>query len=193
LWLVKTGAPPNGLPRATLPAVAVLFVVLSVWLFRLDLELRNEVAVNGIVSFELARTGERAGAILGSWDASAREAALLLQGLDYLYLFVYPALFSLLVRRVAVRLGGAWESVGVGVGRGVLLCAPLDAIENQALIAQLREGASDALARRAWLAATPKFALLFLAVGFLLACGGAILARRFGATGDDDRRGGRAV
>ena len=166
-----------------LPAVALLFIALSVWLTRLDMNLRNDVAPNGIVSFELAGTGDAARAILDSWSPAAREAAMLIQGLDYLYLLVYPAFLSLLCRRTGGRLGGAWGSAGRSLGTGVWLCVPFDALENQALIAQLMHGASDTLARRAYLAAVPKFLLFSLAVAFVLAAGTVVLVRR----------GGRAV
>ena len=48
------------LKRYALPVVSLLFIALSIWLLRLDLLLRNDVARNGIVSFELARTGAAA-------------------------------------------------------------------------------------------------------------------------------------
>ena len=191
--MTTTETTPTVPSRFVLPAVAALFVALSVWLFRLDLHLRNDVAVNGIVSFELAANAERAGAIIASWDSRAREAAMLVQGLDYLYLLVYPTLLYLLAGRVGGRLGGAWQPAGTWVARAVLLCAPLDAIENHALIVQMTDGASDRLAHRAWLAAVPKFGLLFLATGFLLAGASVIVARRSRASRIDDRRGGRAV
>ncbi len=169
--------------RLALPAVTVLFIVLSIWLLRLDLLLRNDVAPNGIVSFELAGTGERARAMIDSWSPSAREAVMLIQGLDYLYLLVYPAFLSLLCSKLAGRLGGTWEKLGISLSSGVWLCAPLDAVENQALIAQVMHGASDALAHRAYLAAVPKFFFFTLAVAFVLVAGTVALLRR----------GGRAV
>lgn len=170
-------------PGLTLAAVAALFVALTAWLVDLDGQLRNEVASAGIVSFELAGSAERASAILASWDQGAREAAMLLQGLDYLYLLVYPALLYLLVARVGSRLGGAWEAASAGISRSVLLCCPLDAVENHALIAQLTGGAAESLARRAWLTAAAKFGLLSLAIAFLVAAAATSVLRR----------GGRAV
>ena len=169
--------------RLALPVVTLTFILLSAWLTSLDMHLRNEVTPNGIVSFELAGTAAAAGAILDSWNPKAREAAMLIQGLDYLYLLVYPAFLSLLTWRLGARLGGGWERAGSSIGTGVWLCAPFDAIENQALIAQIMHGASDALARRAYLAAVPKFLLFTVAVVFALAAATAALMRR----------GGRAV
>lgn len=182
-----TSAPQSSelqrLRRFALPAVALLFIALSIWLLRLDVMLRNDVAPNGIVSFELAGTGERAQAMIDSWSPSAREAVMLIQGLDYLYLLVYPAFLSLLCFKLAARIGGAWGRAGASLGSGVWLCAPFDAVENQALIAQVMHGASDELARRAYLAAVPKFLFFTIAVAFVLAAGTVAMFRR----------GGRAV
>lgn len=167
--------------RYALPATTVLFVALAVWLTLLDLPLRNEVAPTGVVAFELARTAERSAAILDSWDQRAKEGALLLHGLDYLFLLVYSAWLFLLSRKVAAALGGRWQPVGNAVAVGALFCAPFDAIENYALIVQLRDGATEALAYRAWLAATPKFVFFTAAVAFVLTGAGALLARRLGS------------
>lgn len=84
----------------------------------------------GIVSFELAGGLERSKAILDSWPEPALSIALLLQGVDYLYLLVYPLWLSLAAVSLASRLNGIWRSFGHGVSWVVLLAAPLDAIEN---------------------------------------------------------------
>lgn len=96
---------------------------------------------------------------------------MLLQGLDFLYLIVYPVWLSLLGLTLSERLGGTWKRIGLWVSSAVILCAPFDAIENHALIEQLMRGPSDALAARAWLCATIKFALFFVAVAFVAAAG----------------------
>lgn len=172
---------PQRLRRLQLIGVTFLFVTLTVWLYQLDKALRTEAAPQGIVSFELARTGEKSGAILASWSPQAREAAMLLQGLDYLYLVVYPVWLSLLGISVSERLGGRWRKIGLWAGTAVLLCAPLDAIENHALIVQIMRGPSDELAARAWLCATMKFTLLFAVWAYLATAGAAALARRLAA------------
>lgn len=170
---------PARLRRLQLIGVTFVFVTLTVWLYQLDRVLRTEAAPNGIVSFELARTGETSRAILDSWNPQAREAAMLLQGLDYLYLVVYPIWLSLLISSPSERLGGTWQRAGLWMSTAVLLCAPLDAIENHALIVQIMRGPSDDLAARAWLCATMKFALLFAGWVYLATAGATVLARRF--------------
>jgi hypothetical protein len=169
------------LRRLQLLAVTFLFVTLTVWLYQLDRALHTEAAPQGIVSFELARTGDKSRAILASWSPQAREAAMLLQGLDYLYLVVYPVWLSLLGLSLSERLGGTWQKIGLWVSMAVLLCAPLDAIENHALIVQIMRGPSDDLAARAWLCATMKFTLLFAVWAYLATAGAAALARRLAA------------
>ena len=84
-------------------------------------------------------------------------------GLDYLYLGVYPAFISLAcvwtARRIARR-------AGIALAWAVLLAAPLDAVENTALVWMLVHGPGDAAAVLAWACALPKFALVFAGLGY---------------------------
>ena len=152
-------------------ALTVLLVCSSLWLFTMDRSLASEEAPRGIVSFELAGDAGRSEAILSSWSGHARALALLIQGADYLYLIVYALWFSLAVQLLAQRLGGAWQKLGLGVSWLVLLAAPLDAVENYALIQQLLYGASAHYAAMAWWCAVPKFVLVGMAAGFLAIAG----------------------
>jgi hypothetical protein len=173
-WVGERAQPPLIL------TLTLLSLGLSLWLGVLGQALESPEAPNGIVSFELARHLDRSAAILVSWSASAREAAMLIQGLDYLYLLVYPAWFSACAARLGARLGGAWQRAGALVAWGVLLAAPLDAVENHALIAQLVDGASEANAQLAFWCALPKFALVGLGALFLFIAGGQWLLLRLG-------------
>ncbi|MDH4017149.1 MAG: hypothetical protein OEV20_07415 [Actinomycetota bacterium] len=153
-------------------ALVVLLVLtfsLSLWLAALGDPLATDAAPSGIVSFELARTAEGARAVLDSWDAEAREAAMLVQGVDFLYLLAYPAFFSLTAIQIGRRLGGRWLTAAVPLAWAMWLAAPLDAVENWALIEQLRTGPDDGAALLAWACAIPKFALVAVLVGFVLA------------------------
>ncbi len=156
-----------------LGVLTLLVVGLSLWLSSLGEALATAAAPHGIVSFELARDAARSAAILGSWPERAREAAFLLQGLDYLYLLAYPAWFSLAAARLGARLGGAWQRAGIFVAWVVLAAAPLDAVENLALIRQLRDGASELHAALAWGCAVPKFFLIGVAAAYLMAASAA--------------------
>ena len=78
-----------------------LFTTLSllVVLVALDAGLHTPHARQGMVSFELA--GADAAAILGEWSEEQRRDALLLQGLDYLFLVGYSALFAVVALTLA--------------------------------------------------------------------------------------------
>lgn len=162
-WIVPAMRP------AALLVLIVLTTALSIWLTVLGAPLATEAAPDGIVSFELARSAEASARVLASWDAPAREAAMLVQGVDFLFLLAYPAFFSLAAVQLGRRLGVPWQRLGVRLAWAVWLAAPLDAIENLALIRQLERGASEGAALFAWACALPKFALVCLLAGFVLA------------------------
>lgn len=174
-WVGERAQPP------LFAALTVLLVVVSVWLLYADQELVTPEAPRGIVSFELARHSQRAASIIHSWSPRAREMALLIQGLDHLYLFVYPAWLSLAAARLSAQLGGGWPRYGSIVSWAVLGCAPLDALENHALIQQLVHGASQVHAQLAWWCAVPKFTLVILGAAFITLAGSARLLARIRA------------
>jgi len=160
-----------------LAALTLVLLASSAWLLSMDGELVSPEAPNGIVSYELAGSLAASDAILQSWSERAKSTALLVQGFDYLYLFVYPAWFALGAARLGAALGGAWGSIGSVTSWSVLGAAPLDAIENYALIEQLLHGATALHSRLAWWCAVPKFALVVLAAVFIASAGCVRLAR----------------
>jgi hypothetical protein len=161
-WVKQTAQP------RLLVVLSILLIGLSIWLTVLGEELVSTVAPSGIVSFELAGHAERSAVMLDSWGPGGREAALLIQGLDFLYLLVYPAWFSLAAALLGSKLGAGWHRAGSLVSWSVLGSAPLDAIENHALIQQLIDGPSQFYAQLAWWCAVPKFLLVVIAAGYLL-------------------------
>lgn len=161
-----------------LATLTVLLVGSSVWLFHMNRTLVSDAAPNGIVSFELAGSLERSEAIIQSWSGMAHSTALLVQGFDYLYLVIYPAWFSLATFLLGANLGGRWQTGGLVVGWSVLATAPLDAVENYALIQQLLEGADANSAALALWCALAKFGLIAVSIAFLLLTSGAWVARR---------------
>ena len=173
---VNEGAQPR-----LLVGLSVLLAGLTVWLWVVGQELVTAEAPHGIVSYELARSFDRSAAIIGSWSPRARAGAMLIQGLDYLYLFVYPTWFSLAAARLGARAGGGWRRAGSAVSWIVLASAPLDALENHALIQQLMHGPSQVYAQLAWWCAVPKFILVVLAGTFLVLAGCARLLIRLRA------------
>lgn len=163
---------------ALLAVLTVLLVALSAALAILGAPLVSDAAPNGIVSFELAGSAERAGRIVASWSAHARERAALTLGLDYVYLLVYPAWLSLACLLTARRRSGAWQRGGLALAWLVLAAGLCDAVENAALLRILEAGASPAAARLAWLCAAVKFALVLAAVLYLFGAHVALFLRR---------------
>ena len=154
---------------AVLALLVCLLVGVSLALAAIDTELRTEAAPYGIVSFELAGTAESAGAILASWGPSAREAAHLIQGLDYLYLVLYSAVLVWICNAVAAlwqHRSPAMARVGSVLAGLSLVAGLLDAFENAALLRLLRDGSSDLWAATAWWCAVPKFAIVALAAAY---------------------------
>lgn len=155
-----------------LTILVVLTVMLSIVLWRVSEPLYTAAAPQGMVSYELAGSQAQASRILESWSARAREQALLLQGLDYLYLVLYPAFLSLGCAHVArrlVRSASRLAALGRGLSWAVLAAGLFDAVENYALIEQLLSAPTERWAHVAWWCAVPKFTLVVLALGYALA------------------------
>jgi len=149
------------------PLLALTLVLLGVFQL-LDGPLQNPVSPNGIVSFELAGTPEKADAIIQSWDSRAQLFAAFGLGLDYLFMLAYGLTISLGVLMAGAKHGGKFEQLGALMGWGVLLASLLDAIENLALWRILSGWATPYYATTAAISATIKFTLLLLGLGFAL-------------------------
>lgn len=162
-----------------LAVLALLLAGLTAALAWIGAPLVTAAAPQGIVSFELAGSEATARAILASWTPAQRERAQLCQGLDGLYLFVYPALLSLACVRVAGSASG-FARVARATAWAVLAAAPLDAVENLALVQLLLSGPSEGWAQLARACAVPKFALVGLGCGV---AGAGYVSKRFRAHG----------
>ena len=180
--------------RKLLVGSFILFLVLSIVLTIIARPLTTPAAPLGIVSIELAGTAARAEEIFASWSDRARGAFLLVQGLDYLYLLVYPVMLSLACLAAARRREDGIDApfgsgrrnsranrrvpwppheplavLGRYVAFAVLISGILDGIENYALILLLAQQPTDRWAGLAWWAASGKFALLAVGLAYLLA------------------------
>ena len=142
----------------------------------LDAPLRTPAAPNGIVSFELAATPQKAAAIIESWDARAQLFAAFGLGLDYLFMPAYALTISLGVLMVARKHGRIFAKLGGFIGWGALLAGLFDAIENVALWLLLSRTATAFYPPIAAVSATIKFTLIV--VGLLLAFVGWLLPKR---------------
>jgi len=136
-----------------------------------DLPLRTAAAPNGVVSYELAWTGEHAAAMIASWTGIAAAAAWGSLLVDYLFMWSYAALFAALSHRA---FAGA---AGTALAGASWAAGAFDAGENLALIQMYGWEASDRAAMTAGVFASIKFALLAVVV---IAVVGAAVRRRVG-------------
>lgn len=170
---------PGALARL-LAVLTALLLVLSAWLLALDQALVNEQVPQGIISFELAGNIDNAARILAAWSAPQREQAMFIQGLDNLYLLVYPSWLALALTLLAGGLGERARRAAAAMAWLILLAVPLDLVENYALLQQLRHGASNTWAMLALACAAPKFALVLLAAASCAGLGITRLLKRLG-------------
>ncbi|MGH0035752.1 MAG: hypothetical protein ACQGVK_12070 [Myxococcota bacterium] len=170
-----------GSRRRLLVVLTVALAGLSVALTWLGAPLATPEAPRGILSFEFAGSNANAARMVASWGPEARAAAHTTLGLDYLYLLVYPAWFSLACVRLAARRRGALARLGLWAAWAVWAASPLDAVENAALLGLLGEAPADGLAALAFACAAPKFAVVGAAALYLIV---GLVARGAGPDGD---------
>jgi hypothetical protein len=157
--------------------LATLSLVLMVQLRLIDGALTSLDTPWGIVGFELAFTRDRAAAIIAVWRSmGVTESALVSLGVDVAFLLVYPFMFRCLVQLLRCDDGSAFQRLGPPLSAAVLVCIPLDAIENALLWRELVAGASTPLALAAGVAASSKFLLLLVTAAW---CVGALPKRLF--------------
>ena len=155
-----------------------LFIALLVWTFGLFAVFRvldQPLATNGIVSFELAGTLERATMILTSWSAQAKLCAAFGLGLDYLFMPSYAVTIALGILLAAGRHRGWFATLGAWIGWGSLVAALFDATENFALWHLMLNEINSTWPQIAFWCASVKFGLILLGIGF--AALGAILPK----------------
>ena len=154
---------------------ATLSLVLMVQLRLADSALSSPETPLGIVGFGLAFTELRAAEIISVWRSmGVIENARVSLGVDVAFLLVYPFMLRGLVHLLQRDDGSSVERVGGWFASAVLLCIPLDALENAALWRMLVAGASPSLALIAGIAATSKFLLVLLTAAW---CAGALFRR----------------
>lgn len=144
-----------------------LTCVVMVELALIDTHIKTATAPLGIVSYEFCGFTHNCDAMLNNWNAKQQQWLMLSLGFDYLFMLLYPATFFLALLLLANKITGplkiltiiiAWLSWGAGL---------FDAIENTFLIEMLLNNHSD-LAQFAAIAATIKFAIVILALLWLL-------------------------
>ncbi|WP_431232914.1 hypothetical protein ACQ856_26745 [Mycolicibacterium psychrotolerans] len=115
----------------------------------------------GIIPFELAGSAAKAEGIMARWGADGMRAARRSMWLDFGYMTSYGILLALLIDRRRRRRGHpAWlPALAAGAVAG-------DAIEGVALLRVLDRRDVAVNARRAQVAASIKFAILAVALGY---------------------------
>lgn len=152
---------PCGWVRRNRIAVAgAAFVGYSTVMLRLDARM-HAAGGPGIIPFELAGTAAKAEDIMSRWGQTGRRAARQSMWLDFGYMSTYGILLALLVeRRRRSRDHPAWlPAVAAGP-------VAADAVEGIALLRVLDRRDIGVSARRAQVAASIKFALLAVALGY---------------------------
>jgi hypothetical protein len=156
--------------------LATLSLVLAVQLRLIDGALTSPDTPWGIVGFELAFTRERAAAIIAVWRGmGVTQNALVSLGVDVALLLVYPFMLRSLARLLRSDDGSGYQRLGARLSTLVLICIPLDALENALLWRELVAGASTPLALAAGVAASLKFLLIVVTAGWSI---GALALRR---------------
>jgi hypothetical protein len=133
----------------------------------------------GIITFELARTSERAREILADWGADGRSAAKASLWIDYLYLAAYGAFVWLAIgalRDAAARRGMlGFARLGAFAAPLPLVAAACDAVEDAFLLLVLGGHGGSAAPALATAFASVKFACIGVALAYVL--GGLLVAR----------------
>jgi len=133
----------------------------------------------GIVDFELAFTGNRAGMILSRWDREAADAARASLLLDFVFIPAYAVLFAGITSMLTRNRSAVWHRGAKWVIGGVIAAALLDVLENAMLLYQLQGDVIRHIPPLvAGIAASIKFLLLGITVVFWIVAGITRLLRR---------------
>ncbi len=162
------------LPAHRWPVLALLLVATLVFAVILKRQGKPlDEAGASIVDYELAWSRAGAQAVLDAWQgllSTARRQILI----DFGYLLVYPLLLALACAMLSESPRNALAAVGLFLSWAVLAAAPLDAVENLALLRMLDRGAAEGPARLAGWCAGLKFTLVFAALGYAVLQGLAV-------------------
>jgi len=140
------------------------FVGMSV----VDAFLKTPVTPYGIISFEFCGFTLSCQPALESWKNSGQIFAMLSLGLDYLFLVLYPALIATGLVLMTSKLTGTLAAINKMVVFSCVVISLCDAIENYALIQIILSQSEDSYGMIAAVFASIKFALLGIAVLWLL-------------------------
>lgn len=158
------------LSRNTLIISLILLILSIAVMLTFDGYLKNEVAPNGIVSFELASSLEESKAIINSWSEQSKTAAGLSLGFDYLYMLIYGGFISLLLLRVKNHFQQKpfLRKTARLALMGVWVAVLFDGIENYGLIRLILGDVREVWSSVALYFASAKFIILLAVIIYLL-------------------------
>ncbi len=165
--------------KLTIGLLILLLITISSMLF-FDGFLKNEIAKNGIISFELAKELETSKAVINSWNEQSKIAASLSMGLDFLFLIVYASFIAILIHKLNDKLwkDTTFYTIGNIFVWGAFMMALSDAIENIALIRLLMGDLQQYWSSIAYYFAILKFVILALGILYVLINFGLLLIRK---------------
>lgn len=149
----------------------VLSLVLLITLAIIDQHLSNQIALNGIISFELSASLLESLRIITSWNSTAQIYAGFSLGLDYFFIFSYSVFLFTLSVHLAIRFKDKMfllYQVGIYIGWLQLSAGLLDAIENYMLLRLLTGSYDEIFSILAYYCASVKFLFIGVGVFFIL-------------------------
>ena len=155
--------------RFSITLLVLLLMSIAVMRY-LDSFLINEVSQNGIVSFELAKNISSSAQIINAWDITAKSAAGLSLGFDFLFLIIYAPFIAMLSYKVNNQLFLKSNTYHVS---NIIFIIPFvaaffDVLENIALIKLLLGDLQQKWSAMAYYFAVIKFGLLIVAISYIL-------------------------
>jgi len=145
----------------------IFFIVVMRYL---DSYLITEESPYGIVSFELAKDISKSTSIIDSWNETARIAAGISLGLDFLFLLVYSLFIAVLIGKLNDSL---WKdrpfyTMGKLLILAIFIAAVFDSIENVALIKIILGDSREVWSLIAYYFAFLKFIIILSCVIYII-------------------------
>ncbi len=132
--------------------------------------LKTDMSKNGILSFELAKESYMSGEIINSWNSTAKTAAGLSLGFDFLFLLIYASFLSMLIFKInnALYKNSLKNNLSKFIILSPFIAAFFDVIENIALIKLLLGDIQMKWSLIAYYFAIMKFSLLAIVISYIL-------------------------
>jgi hypothetical protein len=159
--MAETRVPQKWLLIATGLSIVVILIIRA--MFAGMEQTMHASSPYGIVDFELAFSGNRAGTILSHWDRAAADAARASLLLDFLFIPAYAVAFVGITSLLTRSRPAPWQRTGRLLIRGVIVAALLDVLENLMLLYQLQ---GDVIRQTPPLIAGVAASIKFLLLGF---------------------------